>query len=252
MTPTDRQRAIAQQIQHWHTQAIPHDPLHPHLGQDTKTFDQAFALGRAMEELARPLLEQHFPTARILAHCDTTRASRIGGKRAWLAGREVILPDFEIHAPRSLAFCLDVKSKQYHSYYHLAHDVQQFIDKKPLEDYLAYSESVGIPALLLFHLWPAQAMHAYGCAQEARIHTGYKHTTLPLSTLHSLLQRFPVDDAYYLFNAGHFLAHGRAGLNEGNPGYYLSVRYAFQGDTQGNLPTLAKWQQACQEVLAHV
>src|SRR5262245_24558884 len=114
---------------------------------------------------------------------------------------------------------MDVKSKQYHSLYHKERVLQQFVDKKPLEDYLVYALARGLPLLLLFHLWPDQAMHAFGHGDMARIHTGLAHEPLAETLLQDVVQRYPVDDAYYLVNAQKILLHGRLDVNRWTAGY---------------------------------
>src|SRR5215467_8571247 len=92
-----RKEHIEQLMGRWHTTGMSHEPIHPHLAPDSKTFDDAYRFGRMLEELTRPLLEALFPRALIVSHCDTTLATRQAGKRVWIAGRDTILPDFEIY-----------------------------------------------------------------------------------------------------------------------------------------------------------
>ena len=247
MPAYNRMQHIAECIELWRTQSIRHEPIHPHLSPDTKSFGEAFALGRLMEDLVRPLLFRQFPQARILAHCDTTLAHRSAGKRAWIAGQDYILPDFEIYNPDGLSCCIDIKSKQYHSYYHIEDDVQQFIDGHPLHDYLTYASSAHIAPLILFHLWPAVAMHVYGKEDVARIHTGIRQPVLSHAKLTALLQQYPVDDVYYLVHAKKFLLYGREGRMDGDRGYYLSLSHMQQGLFPGKLPITEQWQKESQQ-----
>lgn len=223
---------------------IAHDPIHPHLHADSKDFEETFSMGRFMEELARPLLHEMFADCRMVAHCDATRDTRRQGKRMTVRRQEYILPDFEISAPQGFACYLDVKSKQYHSFYHLQQQLQQFVNKSAVDEYQVCAAASHMPCLLLIHLWPGQAMHAYGQGDAARIHTGMGHPLLDEATLTALLQRWPVDDWYYLTTASYF-QQGRLGRNEGALGYYAAVSGMHAAERKGCLPNRGIWETLC-------
>lgn len=216
------------------------------LAQDTHAFARSYPLGRASENCTRTRLEAVFAQDAILAHCDTTLDSRSLGKRVILAGRATVLPDFQIMIAGIGSLFLDIKSKHYHSYFHLDGEVQQFVNRDALEDYQACARWYGAPAFILVHLWPDALRREWATCPARRIHAG--KYDLSLEVRETLIRRYPVDDWYYLLPVRLFFEHGRLGGNPSGraPGYYLSLHYALQGPASGVLPPRDAWIRALQ------
>jgi hypothetical protein len=163
-----------------------HEPRHPHLGRDPKTFEESLNIGSTFEEYVKPRLEALFPE--VNSYCDrlTTDATgeyRRKGKRIIIHGKAYVTPDIQVSQGGPGGWWIDLKSKQYHSFYHYTRRVQQCVNVRSLDDYLVISAFKQMPVFLLFHLWPRAFMHKYGKADAARIHTGVKWEPLPEETL---------------------------------------------------------------------
>lgn len=243
-----RAQAIKAVCVYWGLSAIDHSPIHAHLAMDTKTFDQDYLIGRASEDLAFPLLAEQFAEYSLVPNCEATRETRPEGKRVFVQGAWRILPDYDLGFSSGMGFYLDIKGKQYHSYYHLQSRVEQFVDKYPVDDYVTVANSMQKPCLILFHLVPAVILHRFGKGLTARIHTGYKQPLLALDVLQDLVQRFPVDDAYYLASAHAIQREGRLGINrKGVPGYYFPVTSMIPGPGNGRLPPRKAFRRLVEE-----
>lgn len=235
------------QRQHPRRYTPPRTPEQQH--RQEQAFRRSYPLGRRSENLTRQRLETLFAQDAILAHCDTTLESRPQGKRVMLAGKPTVLPDFQITIADIGTLFLDIKSKQFHSYYHRDHAIQQFVNRDALEDYQACARWYHAPAFILVHLWPNAWEQRWEYAPHQRIHTGPKE--LHPDELEILLRRYPVDDWYYLLPVRLFLDSdiGRLGGNPNDhaPGFYLSLHYALTGPASGNLPPRDAWIQALRD-----
>lgn len=232
-------------------------PLHPHVGLDEKTFKEALDIGSACEDLARERLHEQKLFRAIDSYCDRMTTDIYGqrrneGKRILLDGIWHIAPDFKATNSPTESYFIDVKAKQYHSFYHKSHRIQQVVDVHVIHDYLAIGAFYGVPVLILIHLFPSGMMGAYGKGQTARIHTGLKWDPLTEDQREALVRRYPVDDWYYLINACTIQQWGRqSGFQDidehQRQGYYFDIDRAVAGPAQGVLPPLDVWQCVAQE-----
>jgi hypothetical protein len=228
------------------------DPLHPALVQKRERgFQESFELGRVTEKLAQTLLAEAFPNYRIVPHCDTTIECRKGKRTHESSGNQIVLPDFEFVAPGGYRFYLDVKGKDYHSFYRRERDIQQFVDLDYLRHYQDIAEFEGTVCFILIHLFPAELMGEWGKNPLARIHSGIGgKNLLPDEQLQWLVTKYPVDDHYYLTSAKHFLEEGRPNENRGKQGMYLSMKHIAKAPQKSQLPLPTDFDRIRQEALA--
>ena len=242
----------------WKTAQIQHEPIHPYLQAERKHFMELLNIGTTFEEANKLRLQRLFEY--IDAYCDriTTDAEgrqRALGKRIYLCGQEYVAPDFAVGNSGHLEYLVDLKSKQYHSFYHKTRQIQQAVNVSHLHDYLTLSDYFRRPVLILFHLWPAEFMGNYGLADVARIHTGVNMPLLDDSVKASILLKYPVNDHYYLISARKLKRIGRLGtmahddgdLQKGQQVYFFNLAAAYQGRTEGMIPPLQAWELAAKE-----
>src|SRR2546426_2372539 len=184
-----RARALARTAHKRGLDRIPFTPMHPALGQDEKTFDESYQIGRSSEEVAFGLFQNLFPRGTIiLPHCNVRLEDRVAGKRAIIDGQNYVLPDYEIVNLRYSIHCLvDIKGKQYHWYMHKDGLLMQAVNKNAIDDYVAIADSTKAAPLILIHLWPAYWMGDAGQAPTARIHTGMGYPVLDETVKQCLL-----------------------------------------------------------------
>lgn len=240
----------------WGVEETGFAPLHPHVGHDQKTFREALDIGVACEDLARERLQQQRLFRAVDSYCDRMTTDIYGkrrdeGKRILIDGQTYIAPDFKVsNSPRE-TYLVDVKGKQYHSYYHKQRRIQQVVDTHVIHDYLAIGRFYDMPILILIHLIPASSMGIYGNGETARIHTGLKWQPLTEAQLGMLVRQYPVNDWYYLINAYTIQYKGRQGIfhdidGREKQGYYFNLAEAVAGPAQGILPPMEAWRTVAQ------
>jgi hypothetical protein len=248
----NRAAHIHQLAKEYQAYAIMHQPIHPALGGHNREFDEAYPLGRVSEELTRPLLHQRFPYPKyvVTAHCDVQVETRRIGKSVELNGARYPLPDYEVgwrHGKQSHGLYIDIKSKEYHSFFRNTGHLEQFIDEEALDGYNLLADMRGFSCWILFHLWPNQLMHSFGKADKPRYTAGNGHF-IPERLLDAFIRSYPVDDIYYQISVKDIREKGMVRVmkhdnGRQSRGYFIEVRHMAQrpgGDTRLWEPTLLK------------
>jgi hypothetical protein len=147
-----------------------------------------------------------------------------------------VAPDFEFETVRGTRFFLDVKGKLYHSLYERDRTLEQFVDKRFIEDYHELAQRMHCRTLVLIHLIPDEVALALGATPERRVQGWQGNYREPP-------RNAPTHDRYYLGTTEDWLG-SRRGMCDREEGYYCKVSRLAMGGNEGELPAIAAWADA--------